>query len=195
MEREPWEINEPLVFGRLNPGSQPIADAFEMLLAENFFIGTSTVLFRKDCLETTGFMDPGIRLGEDYDLWLRFALHGFRFAFINAILCGRRVHEGNLVSDRLAVKASVTKVLTRYRGRSQSHAARLDAKLSDLHYDLGSAFLKKRDWAGAYHHLNEARPLHPSRLRCRFKMAAAYLCGSLQGKAAFAAPSSKASVS
>lgn len=194
-EREPWDINEPLVFGRLNPGGAKIPDAFEMLLGENFFIGTSTVLFRKECVAKTGFMDPGIRLGEDYDFWLRFALNGFRFAFINAILCGRRMHDGNLVKERLAVKASVTEVLSRYRGRSPSHGARLDAKLSDLHYDLGSAFLKKGDWAGAYHHLNEARPLHPSRLRCRLKMAVAYLCASLQGKAAFAAAASKASAS
>jgi glycosyltransferase involved in cell wall biosynthesis len=180
-ERGPWEMNDPLVYARLNPAGGPIPDAFEMLLGENFCISCCTVLFRKDCVAKTGLMDPGLRLAEDYDLWLRFALNGFRFAFINSILSVRRMHEGNLVNDKLAVKTSVTKVLSRYRGHSAAHDARLEAKLSDLHYDLGSALLRRGDWAGACYHLNEALPIHPKRLRCRLKIAAAHLCGSLRG--------------
>jgi glycosyltransferase involved in cell wall biosynthesis len=179
---ESYEINEPAVFACLNTVDCVIPDPFGMLLGENFFVGTSTVLFRKSCVATVGLMDARIKLAEDYDFWVRFALNGFRFGFINAVLCGRRMHEGNLVNQKLAIKASVTGVLSRYRDRSPAHRERVEAKLSNLHYDLGSAFLKRGDWSDAYTHLTEACPLHQSRLRCRLKIAAAYLFRSLPGK-------------
>ena len=44
----------------------------------------STVMMRRRFLETTGGYDAGLRLGEDYDLWMRgFFLGGFRYANLN----------------------------------------------------------------------------------------------------------------
>jgi hypothetical protein len=111
-----------------------------------------------------------MRLCEDYDLWLRFALHGFRFAFVNATLCGRRIHEGNLIKERLAMNAAAAETLSRYRGCSPGHAARLDAKLSSIHYDLGSAFLKLGNWEAAYKHLKGVHPRYGKGMKWRFKM-------------------------
>lgn len=47
-------------------------DVFEKLLVRNF-IFTSCVMARRDPIEQAGLMDPSLRFGEDWDLWLRIA--------------------------------------------------------------------------------------------------------------------------
>ena len=47
-------------------------DVFEQLLTQNF-IFTSCVIARSDAIEQAGLMDPSLKFGEDWDLWLRIA--------------------------------------------------------------------------------------------------------------------------
>lgn len=57
-------------------GGRPVPDAPRRLLQVNF-INTSTVLARRDVLQTLGGFDTRLRYGEDLELWLRIAAqHG-----------------------------------------------------------------------------------------------------------------------
>ena len=69
------------------------ADAFHALLDENF-IGTSTVLIRREALAQSGLFDPTLRGSEDLDLWLRLAKSG-PFGFVDVVLGDVRQHTGN----------------------------------------------------------------------------------------------------
>ncbi len=46
--------------------------SYERLLEENF-ISQMTVFWRRSVLDEIGYVDPGLRLAFDYDLWLRLA--------------------------------------------------------------------------------------------------------------------------
>ena len=72
----------------------PIQNAFLMLLQENF-ISTPTVMVKKACFEETGLFDEDLRSVEDRDLWLRIAAK-FTLACLPGILCKRRVHQSNI---------------------------------------------------------------------------------------------------
>jgi GT2 family glycosyltransferase len=171
---EPCEIKERDVLDCLNSAKCMVPDPFGLLLKENF-IPTSTVLFRKSCIATTGLMDPALKLAEDYEFWIRFALHGYRFGFINAILCRRRLHQGNLVNQKWKIKASVAEVLGRYRDYSPAHRERAARRLSRLHYDMGSHLLYQRDFGHALKHLCQANPTGRTRIVWAAKLAVARL--------------------
>lgn len=134
-----------------------LPDPFGLLLKENF-IPTSSVLFRRSCIGTVGFMDESINQAEDYDLWLRFALHGFRFGFVNAVLCYRRQHDESLVNQWVNRTRSTAAVLSRYRDQSPAQREYVARRLSGLYYDLGSRLLYQRDFGRALYYLRQARP-------------------------------------
>jgi len=165
----------------MNSTDYMVPDPLGMLLTKNC-VATSSVLFRRSCVEKVGSMDVQLRLAEDLEYWIRFALHGFRFGFVNHVLCRRRLHEGNLVNQTLALKASAAEVLSRYRDYSPEHRERVARSLSGMHYDLGSAFLMRGDWNNAYLHLKGGRPIHQNGLRWRIKLTAASLLCRLSGK-------------
>jgi glycosyltransferase involved in cell wall biosynthesis len=169
------EINHEDYFEFLDSVPCPVPDPVQMLLRENFFIATSSVVFRRACVERVGYFDEKIRLAEDYEYWLRFALAGSKFGFINAVLCRRRLHEGNLIKETLATKASVAEVLDHHRGDLSKYEVHLTRKLRGLHYDLGSAYLSNGEWGKAYEHLKAGEQLNESGMRWRAKLAAASL--------------------
>jgi len=135
-----------------------ILDPLKLLLLENF-IPTSSVLFRRECLKEVGNIDRFLRQAEDYDFWLRFALAGFRFSFINAVLCRRRIHGENLVLDWEARTISTANVLERYRHRVGHHEATVATRVASMHYDLGSRYLAQRNGERAIFHLRKASPI------------------------------------
>lgn len=57
----------------IRPASGP--DAWRTLLRGNF-VPTPSVVTRRRLLEEVGGFDPGLRLGEDYDVWLKLAVRG-----------------------------------------------------------------------------------------------------------------------
>ncbi len=72
------------------------------LLASNL-ICASTVVIRRTCLAESGLMDPLARLNQDYDMWLKIAMH-HDIGFVPKPLAGYRVHSFNISSN---VAASV----------------------------------------------------------------------------------------
>lgn len=170
-------ILDPDVLACLESIDCVVPEAFSLLLKENF-LPTSTVLFRRRCVERIGLIDESLRQAEDYDFWLRFALSGFQFGFVNAVLCHRRQHEGNLVKDWVKMTESVSIVLSRYGQQAPAQRETVARRLGSLHYDLGSYFLYQRDFGKALQHLRQGRPPGGSRLVWAAKIAVARLfCG------------------
>jgi len=120
-------------------------------------------------------MDSSVVPAEDYDYWVRFALHGFQFGFINAFLCRRRMHSGNLVRQWAVLAGSTAEVLSRYCDHSPESREHVSLRLSGLHYDLGSHLLAKRDFGPALNHLRQASPSGRTRLVWAAKLAVARL--------------------
>jgi len=69
-------------------------NVFDALCRENF-LGCSTVLLRRHCLEMTGYFDEELTSAEDYDMWLRISKE-FSFEYIPEALVSYRVHGSQL---------------------------------------------------------------------------------------------------
>jgi glycosyltransferase involved in cell wall biosynthesis len=77
---------------------------YEDLMTRNVISGSaSSVLLRRECLETAGPFDEGMNACEDLDLWRRLAAH-YRFHKIDLPLVKLRVHVEN-TQDRLGTMA------------------------------------------------------------------------------------------
>jgi len=171
---DPCDIKDTQVLASLKAVNCVIPNPLSLLLRENF-IPTSSALFRRSCLAKVGPIDESLKQAEDYDFWLRFALHGCQFGFINSTLCRRRMHEGNLVNQWLNRTITTAEVLSRYRDRSPEHRASVSLRLSDLYYDLGSHLLYRRDFTPALHYLRQANPSGRTRLVWAAKLGLARL--------------------
>ena len=90
----------------------------EDLLGENF-IPMLTVVVRRNCLDTVGFLceDPEVNAIEDYELWLRLATR-FPFHYIPALTARYRVHGRNLqATNILASTQRLITVVRRFEGK------------------------------------------------------------------------------
>jgi hypothetical protein len=112
-------------------------------------VPTSTALFRRTLLEHAGFIDESLRQAEDWDLWLRFALAGARFAHVPRPLCRRRMHDSNLIHDKEARMNATLAVLERHRPACGEHAGLAELRISQVAYDLGSSMLYRRRFGEA----------------------------------------------
>ncbi|HEX3911704.1 MAG TPA: glycosyltransferase family A protein [Solirubrobacteraceae bacterium] len=114
---EAWELEE--ASGRFLKATamarqQPPAETLphERFLAElmkrNFVYNAVTV--RRSVLDQVGVYDTGMTHGEDYELWLRFAISGFRAVRVPGPLAIKRDSVVSLSSDDAAMAAGVRQV-------------------------------------------------------------------------------------
>ncbi len=76
-------------------------NAFEALLPKNMILGSaSNVLIRRSVFETVGPFDETLRVGEDWDMWLRIA-EKFQINYVDQALVAIRRHSQNQTSNRL----------------------------------------------------------------------------------------------
>lgn len=79
---------------RSNPDEMPEGDLFEQLLLDNFIVVSSTMVRRELLEEVGGFnAPPGV---EDWDLWLRLATNGAKFAPVRKALTMYQWRPGSL---------------------------------------------------------------------------------------------------
>lgn len=147
----PVKVND----GHAQPTGR-LADPFGQMMRD-VNIPTSGVLVRRDALLAAGGFDNSLRLCEDCDLWMRLALAGHKFGVVDEIHSLRRMHDGNLVNEKLRFKEAAAVVFARYADAQDDARAIAHRKLSSLHYDLGSAFLKQRKFSKAKAHLGKVR--------------------------------------
>ena len=70
---------------------------FELFASYNY-VNTSSVLIRKTLLYQAGLFEGGLKVGEDFILWVRIAKFA-EFWFLNEVLGCCRTHETNTIND------------------------------------------------------------------------------------------------
>jgi glycosyltransferase involved in cell wall biosynthesis len=87
-------------------------DVLEPLLLGCFF-GPPMVMIPRACLDRVGGFDPELRLGEDWDLFLRIALAGLPVRCVPEILVRCRAHRMNTTRDLVRAAAFGRAILDR----------------------------------------------------------------------------------
>jgi GT2 family glycosyltransferase len=80
------------------------------LLTQRCVIPTSCAMVRRDACVAAGMFDPALRRSEDFDLWLRIAHRGGRFAYTRKLLGLYRRHDTGASSDLFAMADAVLAV-------------------------------------------------------------------------------------
>jgi len=87
-------------------------------LLEGNRIAPHSQIIRRDLLRGTGF-DPSERFVRDYDLWLRLATRGLRWAGIDEAVAGYRVRRGSLSKNPGVMARTALNVLGRHACASE----------------------------------------------------------------------------
>ena len=139
----------------------------ETLLAVDVTVLTSTVLARKQPIIEVGLFNETLKRGHDFELWLRLAKHGVRFAYQFDVLAHHRIIESGLSGDtisQLKRTLSVLDVIGRREDLSASEKAALqfnrNRTLGELALEDGKSRLIVGDFAGAMEGFQKARQLH-----------------------------------
>jgi glycosyltransferase involved in cell wall biosynthesis len=114
-------------------------DLFDALI-ENNFIPINAVLIRRRCLEAVGGCDPALGGYEDWDLFLRIALAGFAYRYLDDQLALIRLHPAHQRSDTLMMKRdalAVVSKLSRTPGVSPERQRLIRRALARRHLSLG----------------------------------------------------------
>jgi glycosyltransferase involved in cell wall biosynthesis len=157
---------ESPVAGRTFMQIQPSRGAVtvEKLLATEVTVLTSTVLARKQPILEAGLFDDTLRRGQDFDLWLRLAKRGARFAYHREVVGEHRIVESGLSGDTISQLQRTLTVLERIRAKGELTESEdaalqrsLDATMSVVALEKGKEKLRERDFEGALESLNEAR--------------------------------------
>ncbi len=126
-----WQVNleskgapqdeGPVLFRRRPVGA---AQLYRRLLVENFVGNPSIVLVRRTRFERAGLFDEGLRLGQDWDMWIRIAWT-CRIGIVDAPLLYFNFHSGSLTAgQREARIASNREIRRRYIHQVRSPFAR-----------------------------------------------------------------------
>jgi glycosyltransferase involved in cell wall biosynthesis len=73
-----------------------------------------SVLVRRSWVERVGMFDQNFRRCEDWDLWLRLSYAGCQMSWVENIVCGYRLHSGQMVSDAVSQKRISLAVLDKF---------------------------------------------------------------------------------
>ena len=154
-------------FMQLNPLTGEVTA--ENLLALKATVLTSTVLARKAVIFDVGLFDVSLRRGQDFDLWLRLAKAGARFANSREVLAHHRIVEGGLSGGTISQLKRTLSVLDAVKARADLTVAEQLAlewnrnrTLRELALEDGKEKLRNRDFSGALRSFSEARNLRHS---------------------------------
>jgi glycosyltransferase involved in cell wall biosynthesis len=82
------------------------------LLIDNF-VSFQTAVVRRECLERHGAFDESVRMGDDYDLWLRLSAH-YEFDFIPQPTARYRVWSGQMSKNYRRRYESAIRTMQRF---------------------------------------------------------------------------------
>lgn len=141
----------------------------ESLLAVDVGIITSGVIAAKQAVLAVGGFDETIRRGQDFDLWLRMAQKGFRFACHREVLLHYTVSDSGLSGDavnQLRRRVDLLATIRRRGGLSASEQAALDQNMQEckvrLAVESGKSRLLNRDFDGALLDFSSANKMRHS---------------------------------
>ena len=105
-----------------------VASHYEALLRSNFIEMISSVLFRRSVVEEVGAFDTGLRVAEDYELYLRIA-RNYPICCHRSVVAEYRIHQTNASRNSELMLTMTLQVLARQAPYVRSHARRLLAFL------------------------------------------------------------------
>jgi cellulose synthase/poly-beta-1,6-N-acetylglucosamine synthase-like glycosyltransferase len=105
-----------------------VASHYKALLKSNFIEMISSVLFRRDVLEEIGGFDTGLRVAEDYELYLRIS-RNYPIACHPSVVAEYRLHGANASRNSELMLTMTLQVLNRQLPYARSHARLLLAFL------------------------------------------------------------------
>jgi glycosyltransferase involved in cell wall biosynthesis len=139
------------------PSEEPVT--FEKLLSMKCAVLTMCVVARKRALIDAGLFDERFVRSEDYDLWLRLAQKGERFAYQHKVLGRHRLHgaslaanEQNLFESQIEVYQKLLVTLELSQDERRAVERRIERSRADLDLHLG----KREIMAGQYAQAAEA---------------------------------------
>src|SRR6185369_9711491 len=156
--------NSPLA-GRTFMGVQPsFAEVTpENLLSVKVTVLTSTVVARRQPILDVGLFDVALRRGQDFELWLKLARHGVRFAYQEEVLAHRRIVESSLSGSAMSQLQRTLTVLDAIKAKGNltpGEEAALELNLRRTHRELaletGKEKLRARDFRAALDCFREA---------------------------------------
>jgi hypothetical protein len=126
-------------------------------------------LVRLSAIDAVGGYNENLKWADDYDLFLRIALQGGRFAHVSRVLAARRRHEGSLTSAYPDQNlAAIRKVLETHRSAiSRALGTNVPVWLAGLDYRAGRLSLERGEIATAQRQFREALRLDPNHRKAR----------------------------
>lgn len=160
------------MFERLD--SAAIPDAPRLLLQINF-INTSTVLARRDLLQSLGGFDRRLRYGEDLELWLRIAAR-HAIACVPSVQEIRVEHDTNVtrsIEPMLKGYVDMARVIREWAGAQMSGwGVNPDGYVAASLADLGYWYFSQQRMKEARHALRLSWQTQPSRRAAVYRLAA-----------------------
>jgi glycosyltransferase involved in cell wall biosynthesis len=138
----------------------PSGDIFGDLLRGNF-LAPPVVLIRRAWLDKVGHFDESaeLRAVEDYDLWLRLAIHA-PARFVPGEVAAIRRHPGNISADAAALRSRSIKVLRRldaaYPAQMRANPTVRHEAYARHHGAVALAAWQGREFPTALHHARAA---------------------------------------
>lgn len=159
----------------------PAGDILGQLLYGNF-IAVHSPLFRRSAIEAAGGFNPALAHNEDWDLFLRLAVSGCRFGFLDRCHAFCRMHQSNTSRDEIRMHESKWQVVSAF---IQAHAHELQGRQIDIQRvlayheaDFGKALIVHgRAAEGQRHILRACRTRFPGRGKYLLFSVAAPLLG------------------
>ena len=135
----------------------------ENLLSVKVTVLTSTVLARKQPVIDVGLFDVKLRRGQDFELWLRLAKNGARFAYQQEVLARHRIVESSLSGGTISQLQRTLDVLDAIKangnltpGEEAALQFNLNRTLATMALENGKDKLRARDFDGALSSFREA---------------------------------------
>ena len=153
----------------LPAGDKPAGDVLARLFKRIFLVPTS-VMCRHECFEKAGYFPEDMRLAEDYDFFLRMAVH-YQFGCIDRVLGRYRFHESNK-SKESPIGQFAEKLTARERTYADPAAAgripeRLyNREIASVTFKLAKMYMAKGDAIRAREMIARSirhRPIEPRR--------------------------------
>ncbi len=97
---------------RLDRAPVGAANIYPRILVENSIGNPSLTLIRRACFEQVGTFDEGLRLGQDWEMWIRLA-RAFPIGVVDAPLITFTQHNGSLTAGQVAARARSNQLIHR----------------------------------------------------------------------------------
>ncbi len=133
-------------------------DVFRPLLRGNF-VGTVSLLVKKECFEEVGYFDEELPRAQDWDMALRLAKE-FKFKLVDEPLVTVYYSQDSISSDYEALANALEKLFDKHRKNFMSNKD----IFSSHHFWLASVYFTLREWDKGIEYIRKAytlKPFHP----------------------------------